>query len=315
MNTNYIPLVIFIISSLVSSCVVYDDDSTQQNTNETLPIEVHLNDDHHIVYISSDIRIKEYFTFMDSLSTLYSSLLSEDISEHIIVHANPWLIDSLVSTDYYYQKSLGNTMYSQRDHVILRNGDTLIIPEGNAISDLKIQLDETRIDVNIPEYVLRIIQRDSLIYTLPIRVGRNEKKYLLTADRIEDLRTKTGNGYIYEVNRDPDYINPVNGHIYTTTLRDDTIRTALPQIPFLYPEINGYKYGQLIHPTTNAHTLGKAYSNGCIGSSEGDAWRIYYYAPIGTKIRIQYDLDVVGKDGKRKTLKDIYKDQNTKTNM
>ena len=64
--------------------------------------------------------------------------------------------------------------------------------------------------------------------------------------------------------------------------------------------------GQLIHPTTNPITLGKAYSNGCIGTNEGDAWVIYYYAPIGTKIKIRYDLDLMDIDDKRQVLKDIY---------
>jgi L,D-transpeptidase ErfK/SrfK len=48
--------------------------------------------------------------------------------------------------------------------------------------------------------------------------------------------------------------------------------------------------------------LGKAYSNGCIGTSEADAWFVYYYAPLGTAIEIKYNL--INADGK--TLKDIY---------
>ena len=71
-------------------------------------------------------------------------------------------------------------------------------------------------------------------------------------------------------------------------------------------EINGIKNGQLIHPTTNPETLNKAYSNGCIGTKEADAWVIYYYAPIGTKIKIRYDLNDVDSRGKPVILKDIY---------
>ena len=80
----------------------------------------------------------------------------------------------------------------------------------------------------------------------------------------------------------------------------------MPQIPFIETEINGLRNGQLIHPTTNPITLNKAYSNGCIGTKEADAWVIYYYAPIGTGITIRYDLNMVDESGKRHILKDIY---------
>ena len=65
------------------------------------------------------------------------------------------------------------------------------------------------------------------------------------------------------------------------------------------------RHGQLIHPTTNPESLGKAYSNGCIGTKEADAWVIYYYAPLSTKVIIRYDL-TVKKDGEKQELKDIY---------
>ena len=86
----------------------------------------------------------------------------------------------------------------------------------------------------------------------------------------------------------------------------------MPQIPFIETEINGIRNGQLIHPTTNPITLEKAYSNGCIGTKEADAWVIYYYAPIGTKIRIRYDINVKNSMGKKIVLKDIY---NNKENL
>jgi L,D-transpeptidase ErfK/SrfK len=137
-------------------------------------------------------------------------------------------------------------------------------------------------------------------------VGRNEKKYLEMSGREQDLKTKTGNGFIVRYEKNPRYVNPVNNHEYFVTNRDDKKVTKLPQIPFLETEINGLRYGQLIHPTTNPITLGKAYSNGCIGTREGDAWTVYYFAPIGTKINIRYDLDVVNNEGATVVLKDIY---------
>ncbi len=51
---------------------------------------------------------------------------------------------------------------------------------------------------------------------------------------------------------------------FFTTKRDDEKRTFMPLIPWIETEINGIRNGQMIHPTTNPKTLGKAYSNGCI---------------------------------------------------
>ena len=82
--------------------------------------------------------------------------------------------------------------------------------------------------------------------------------------------------------------------------------TKLPQIPFIETKINGIRNGQLIHPTTNPITLSKAYSNGCIGTTEADAWVIYYYAPINTKVKIRYNLNVTNEKGGVIILKDVY---------
>ena len=71
----------------------------------------------------------------------------------------------------------------------------------------------------------------------------------------------------------------------------------MPRIPWIEPQIDGHRFGHMIHPTTNPKTLGKAYSNGCIGTSEADAWRIYYYAPIGTKVNFRYDLIIENERG------------------
>ncbi|MFK7811100.1 MAG: L,D-transpeptidase, partial [Maribacter sp.] len=57
---------------------------------------------------------------------------------------------------------------------------------------------------------------------------------------------------------------------------------------------------------TNPETLEKAYSNGCIGTTEADAWIIYYYAPLGTSIEIKYDLNPAKFKNTNTSLKDIY---------
>jgi L,D-transpeptidase ErfK/SrfK len=120
------------------------------------------------------------------------------------------------------------------------------------------------------------------------------------------LRTSTGTGTIARINKNPKYINPVDNEVYEETTRDDGKVTKLPRIPWLDPKLDGRRIGQLIHPTTNPNSLGKAFSNGCIGLKEADAWRVYYYAPIGTKVVFRYDLQVVNPAGDTIRLRDIY---------
>ena len=115
-------------------------------------------------------------------------------------------------------------------------------------------------------------------------------------------------GEIIRVNRKPAFYDPVTGKQFYYTKRDDHKTTLMPQIPWLEPAIDGRRLGQMIHPTTNPRTLGKAASNGCIGLSEADAWRIYVYAPVGTKVRIRYDLEEVDpKTGDTLRYPDVYK--------
>jgi L,D-transpeptidase ErfK/SrfK len=35
-------------------------------------------------------------------------------------------------------------------------------------------------------------------------------------------------------------------------------------------------------------------------------WTIYYHAPIGTKVKFRYDLDIKGANGNPVHLKDVY---------
>ena len=185
-------------------------------------------------------------------------------------------------------------------------GASITIPDSTSALTILNSFQKTILDINIPEYKLRIYEDSLELYSFSIRVGRNEKKYLKMSGRIQDLKTKVGVGTIVNHIRNPRYVNPVNNHEYFVTRRDDDKITKLPQIPFIETEINGVRNGQLIHPTTNPITLGKSYSNGCIGTEESAAWVIYYYAPIHTKIRIRYDLNVGNEEGSSTLLEDIY---------
>ena len=261
----------------------------------------------NIILVSKNIKVRDYFNYMDSLVNQHNLKANYRLTEHILVRANHWIIDTLANTDYYRMIKKDSFVYNQKEMIVLNKGSKILIPDSTVTSNILNSMNKTRIAINIPEFKLRIFQDSLLLYQFPIRVGRNEKKYLKMGNRITDLRTLTGNGEIVNYNRNPNYYNPVNGHRYYLTRRDDNEVTKLPQIPFIETEINGIRNGQLIHPTTNPNTLNKAYSNGCIGTNEADAWIIYYYAPIGTKVVITYNLNGTNENGETIVLKDIYK--------
>jgi L,D-transpeptidase ErfK/SrfK len=258
------------------------------------------------IIISDDVIIENYFEYLDSIVLKYDSLTPYKLSEHLLVRANVWIIDTLQHTDYYRMKAKDSFVYDQKKMIALPKNNLIIIPDANEAKKILYAFQNTTIDVNIPESKLRVYEDSTLLYQFPVRVGQNQEKYLEMSGRIQDLKTKTGEGRIVSHIRKPRYVNPVNNHEYFVTKRDDGELTKLPQIPFIETEINGLRYGQLIHPTTNPVTLEKAYSNGCIGTREADAWVIYYYAPIATKIKIRYDLTRVTSERDTIVFKDIY---------
>lgn len=258
------------------------------------------------VPILYDIPLGCYFDFMDTLVAKYDSLMPFFLSEHLIVRANPWIIDTLENTDYYRLMKLGIFNEDNRDLIILKKGDTLHIPSLGCAEEILEKFEKTVLDLNIPEYKLRIIEGMDTLYTFPARVGRNKEKFLALAKRVVSLQTKPGTGKIIRIKRNPTFINPSDGERFTHTKRDDGRTTLMPQTPWLEPELDGHRYGHLIHPTTNPKTLSKAYSNGCVGVREADIWRIYYHAPVGTKVVFRYDLIVKDEKGDTVKLKNIY---------
>ncbi|MGS2765004.1 L,D-transpeptidase [Sinomicrobium sp. M5D2P9] len=256
--------------------------------------------------ISRDVTIGEYFNFMDSLVSRHAPEINYPLTEHLLVRANPWVIDTLANTDYYRQIAKDSFVYDQKKMIVLRAGDSLMIPDSTAVPRLLNTFENALIDINVPEYKLRIYQDSLLLYTFPIRVGQNTRKYLAMGNRITNLQTASGKGTIVRHERNPAFYNPVNGKRFYLTKRDDGKTTVMPQIPWIETEINGVRNGQMIHPTTNPETLEKAYSNGCIGTKEADMWYIYYYAPIGTIIHIRYDLNIKDENGNSISIKDIY---------
>ena len=257
--------------------------------------------------VPEQVLLKNYVKFMDSIVHKYDSLVPYTLTEHIIVRNNPWIIDSLEKTDYYYLKEKGVFVYDQKELMILKPGDTLYIPTDTVAKVILAKQSQTLIDINIPEFKLRIIEGTDTLYTLPVRVGQNKKAYWSVDDKTMNLKTRIGKGKIVEVYFKKGSVDPQSGKQMITTKRDDGKKTLMPLSPWIEPEIRGERFGQLIHPTTNLETLGKAYSNGCIGTREGDIWRIYYYAPVGTPVELRYDVWVTDSSGKKIKLKDVYK--------
>lgn len=258
------------------------------------------------IMVERPVKIKEYFEYMDALVVRHDTSAAFTLTEHLLVRSNPWLLERLANTDYYYQAAKGKIVTDQREMTILHKGDTLHLPTTEDALALENIMQQTYIDINIPEYRLRIVGGQDTLFSFIIRVGQRNSRYLETAGRETDLRTQTGEGQISFVQRDADWVNPVDGHPYKFTRRDDGRVTKCPRVPWLEPSVNGERIGQWIHPTTNPASLGKTYSNGCIGMAESSAWYTYYYAPVGTPVHIRYDLKKVNPDGTVTEFPDVY---------
>lgn len=218
--------------------------------------------------VKEDVKVLSYFEYMNKLLISEGWRVKYPLSEHLIVWTNPWLIDTLENTDYYRLKEKGIFSYDQKEIVVLRKGTKLIIPDSLMADSLTKMLNSITLDVNVPEYKLRILSNEKVLYTFLVRVGKHTSKYLKMAKRTVELETHSGVGKIVQINKNADYKNPVNNKEYFQTHRDDGKMTALPRLPWLIPEINNTINGQLIHPTTNPATLGGMRSNGCIGMRE-----------------------------------------------
>jgi hypothetical protein len=262
--------------------------------------------DQKLLVVRSPIYMYHYFESIDSLCCFIDSSCGITLNEYELVHANHFILDSLRAQDYYSAKARGVFIYNQQACIALNAGERLWIPDSIRLAQIRAYMKQLRIDVNIPEYALRIWHSDSLVHQCMVRVGRDERTFLSLAGHQVDLRTPIGEGRIVRIERNPLYINPVDGRRYYRTRRDDGRYTKLPRIPFLEPEINGIRSGALMHPTTNKSTLGKAISNGCIGMSEADAWTLYYHAPLGTPVEFRYDLHVMDSAENIQNLPNIY---------
>lgn len=297
-----------IFSLVIFPCILFcfHEVSGKSTTSDLLINQTEQIKSRYIYHFEDTVKIRDYFDVMKRIVDHYKTILSYPVSEHLIIRNNPWVIDSLAASDYYLLKDRGITSLDPKEISIFKPGQYLEIPDSVTVDSINGVFRETRLDLNIPEFRLRVFVESQIVHDFPVRVGRNEIRYLAMSGRETSLQTKAGEGLIVRYIKNPDFINPVNNRIYRVTRRDDGVVTALPNVPWLETELNGIRHGQLIHPTTNVITLGKAYSNGCIGTSEAAAWYLYYFAPPGTKITIRYDLKIVDKNGDTIHLDDIY---------
>jgi L,D-transpeptidase catalytic domain len=257
--------------------------------------------------VEKNIRVKDYFRYMDKVVRKYDTLLSYKLTPHLLARMNPWIIDSFANTDYYRQLKRGNFIFDQQELVILKKGTTLFVRTDEIANQILEKQAATYIDVNVPEYKLSIIEGADTVGNFLIRVGRNSvRQWAVYKDKVVNLRTKTGMGKIVNTYFKTASLDPATGRVYYKTTRDDNQITMMPLMPWIEPEINKERFGQLIHPTTNEKSLGKAFSNGCIGAGEGDIWRIFFYAPVGTRMQVRYDLDIIDEQGNWVRLADIY---------
>lgn len=259
------------------------------------------------IKVGYDVPLRHFYAYIDSLLLIHDSVGGMAITEHVLIRANPWIIDTLRTTDYYYRmEERGEFVEDPNSLIVLHRGQEITIPDSTLVARLLRKMQQTRIVVNIPEFKLRIWEKDHLLYHFDVRVGKHDEQFLKMAGRVINLETPLGSGEIVRINKNPWFINPKDNKRYFKTRRDDNRYTELPLIPWIEPTINGQRPGSLIHPTTNKSTLRKAVSNGCVGLSEGDMWVVYYYAPLGTPVDFRYDLHILDFLGDTIHLEDIY---------
>ena len=272
-------------------------DSTKTSTSSPLYMDT--------LVVREKVELGSFFDWMDEIVHEYDLSSKDSLTRRHIIFGNPWLINRFRETDYYFQAERGVFRYNQSESVILFPGDHIRIPNDSIRMEIDCLLSSVELDVNIPEFTLRVLENDSIHHQIPVRVGKPGSAYLPYLEREIQTETVRGVGVIVSINMAPEFLRFSTGEKITHTQRDDGHLTLMPKIPALEPSIGGRRLGQLIHATTNPHTLGKAYSHGCIGTGEGDAWLLYFYTTVGTPITIRYDLIVEDSLGTHE-LDDIY---------
>ena len=108
------------------------------------------------ILVTKNITIKQYFNYLDSLVKTINNKGNKGLTEHILVRYNPWIIDSLRNTDYYTMMERDSFVYNQKELIALKKGSQILIPDSLEIENIIETFNRTILDINIPEYRLRI---------------------------------------------------------------------------------------------------------------------------------------------------------------
>ena len=122
------------------------------------------------------------------------------------------------------------------------------------------------VEVDTARYVLRIIENGGVVRRFPVGLGRNGT-------------TPLGDFEIANKITNPDWYN-----------RGEVVPAGDPENPLgsrwmgLGTDGKATSYG--IHPTSEAESIGKNESQGCVRMRPADAEEVFRRCPIGTPVRI-----------------------------
>ncbi len=165
----------FILLTMLKFCCPKDETIPLSSNFTSAKVHLEPNSTKEII-IEKNILIESYFRYIDSVVGKHQSLTRYNLSEHILVRANPWIIDTFQNTDYYRMKARDSFVYNQKKMIALPKGNSIVIPDSIQAKKIQVAFEKTVIDINIPEYKLRINEDSTLLFEFPIRVGRDEKK-------------------------------------------------------------------------------------------------------------------------------------------
>ena len=153
---------------------------------------------------------------------------------------------------------------------------------------------ESRIEINIPEFALRVYQGGAVVRTFPVGVGR------------PGFPTPVGEYKVINRMENPTWENPYlkEGAVRIKAGTDNPLGTRW--LGF-YNDGRG-EYG--IHGTDNPSSVGKASSHGCIRMKIKDAESVFSLvemgAPVSTTYRL-YQLEQKGSTVVLKSFPDLYR--------
>ena len=55
------------------------------------------------IAVGREVLIRDLFQYLDDVVRQYDTLTPYKLNEYLLLRANPWILDTLVKTDYYFQ--------------------------------------------------------------------------------------------------------------------------------------------------------------------------------------------------------------------